>query len=553
MCQGQTVCVHWTWVPTVGPGMTRWPCLRRVPAAAHAPAHVPAHVPAHAPAQVPAPAPSLEPDAKGEWGVDYAQSAFWGADWRATQDPLGVWPEGVRLQGGHMLFEGRICVPENRSMEVIAEFHETLGHIGVNKSVKELNRRFYFPDSLRLWEATREVRRKCVTCQVCEPPNWSTSLPISPTPVPDQIMTSVSLDVFALPQVQWDGKKFDSLLVCVDRLSGWILARPCTKLGLTAEKAAHLILDNGWETFGVPSVITSDQGSQFVGQWWKTMCARLGIRQAYSQAYRPQANGKAEVAGKTIINLLRKLHTDNHINWVEALPRVLRLYHDTPGESKISPFQMLFGRERNLAGVPYTIPRECEGAEAFFTRMEGIEREAAAYLNKIHRRESDRVNSQRSDGVVYAEGDWVWVLRPRNSGVSKLDTWWVGPTQIVKRVGERSYQVRVKPSVVQDVHVSDMKPFVGDRVSGSCVELFHHMTGYQAMGVDPDEWVVSKIVSHRVSGGELQFLTQWEGHPGEDTWEPARNFVARYCSEFVHYIRDRRVTVDMGKVLTPQN
>ena len=58
------------------------------------------------------------------------------------------------------------------------------------------------------------------------------------------------------------------------------------------------------ETFGIPAIITSDQGSQFVGQWWRTMCARLGIRQAYSQAYRHQANGRTEVAGKSLIGHL---------------------------------------------------------------------------------------------------------------------------------------------------------------------------------------------------------------------------------------------------------
>ena len=118
-------------------------------------------------------------------------------------------------------------------------------------------------------------------------------------------MTSVALDVFALPSVKWNGEEYGSLFVCIDRLSGWIIARPCRKLGFTAEKAAHMIMDNGWDVFGIPSIITSDQESQFVGQWWKTMCARLGVKQAYSQAYWAQANGKAESAGKTLIGLLR--------------------------------------------------------------------------------------------------------------------------------------------------------------------------------------------------------------------------------------------------------
>jgi transposase InsO family protein len=133
---------------------------------------------------------------------------------------------------------------------------------------------------------------------------------------------------------------FDSVLLCVDGLSGWVIARPTRKAGLNAQKAAHLIMDNGWETFGLPAIITSDQGPQFVGQWWRTMRAGMGIRQVYSQAYRPQANGRAEVTGKVLIGLMRKVWVEDQINWVEALPQILRVYHDSPGESGMSPFEI---------------------------------------------------------------------------------------------------------------------------------------------------------------------------------------------------------------------
>ncbi len=110
------------------------------------------------------------------------------------------------------------------------------------------------------------------------------------------------------------------------------------KLGLTAERAAQLVINDGWDVFGIPAVITSDQGPQFVGQWWRTICARLGIRQAWIQAYRPQANGRAEVAVKTLMGFMRRLWVESGINWVEALPRVLRVYHYTRGESGYSRF-----------------------------------------------------------------------------------------------------------------------------------------------------------------------------------------------------------------------
>ena len=134
----------------------------------------------------------------------------------------------------------------------------------------------------------------------------------------------------------------------------------------------------------MPAVITSDRGPQFRGQWWRTMCARLGIRMAYSQSYRAQSNGRAERAGQSLIDALRKVHAEEAVPWVEALPRVLRVFHNTPGESGLSPFQILFGRERFEAGAPLEEERECEPAGQFFQRMEEVDETVARALNQLH-------------------------------------------------------------------------------------------------------------------------------------------------------------------------
>ena len=262
-------------------------------------------------------------------------------------------------------------MPEAKTAEIAIEQHRVMGHAGAKKLAAELTRRFAWPAGVDVPEIAREVRQKCITCQACDPPNWDDRAPLTPTPIPPHIMTNVALDIFSLPRVEWKGKVSDSMLLCVDRMSGWVIARPTTKVGLTAEKAAHLVMDDGWDLFGIPAVITSDQGPQFVGQWWRTLCARLGVRQAWSQAYRPQANGRAEVAGKTLINLMRRMWVESQINWVEALPRVLRAYHDTPGESGFSPFQVVFGRDRFVPGIPFPLERECLGASEFMDRMAG--------------------------------------------------------------------------------------------------------------------------------------------------------------------------------------
>jgi transposase InsO family protein len=165
-------------------------------------------------------------------------------------------------------------------------------------------------------------------------------------------MTSVGIDLFDMPRFKVEDKFFDQMAVCVDRHSGWVVAVPMVKKGLTGEKVAKEMLKVLWRPFGIPSIVTSDQGSHFISNWWQTLCANLGIRLAYAQAYHHQANGRAERAGKQIIDRARKVQAETKISWVEALPQILDRHHDTLGEGGYSPSEILFGRERPLGGLP---------------------------------------------------------------------------------------------------------------------------------------------------------------------------------------------------------
>ena len=463
-----------------------------------------------------------------------------------NSDQATTWPEGVRKSAGKMISSGLVCVPETRTMEVLKDLHQNLNHAGIAKTTKEASRRFVFSPKFKVEEEVRKIRKTCVTCQACDPPTFSET-PLEFTPIPPHIFSSVCLDLVKIGDTDWENKHFDSILVCVDRHSGWILANPCCQTsGVTAAEAAHMMLDNGWEIFGVPSIITSDQGPQFIGQWWKTMCARLGIRVAYSQAYRPQANGRAERACRTLVESLRKIAAETKINWVEALPRVLRVYHNTPGESGLSPFQIVFGRDRYEAGTPYEIARECEDAKQFFDRLENIDKTVSQTLNFVHKNRQEAENKNRKNVPPYSKGDWVWVLRPRSSPqTTKLDTWWVGPAEVLDRVGDQSYVVQISPTRTFEVHTSHMKNYEHDPVSGHLVDLFHFLPTHEEVEVTPQEWTVDRIVKHkRDKDGRLKFLTRWEGST-EETWEPLENFISRCNSDWLQYCLDKKLKIDL--------
>ena len=239
------------------------------------------------------------------WANYYADSPYWQEIWDQVHNPGegDDWPIDTQLQGEKLYIDQKLCVPECVTERLILAQHILMGHCGIKKLTAALRARYLFSPDWNIADLAKTLRKMCITCQATEPPNWQGKGPISMTPIPNHVMSSVCLDIFSLPPVTWGGQNFDTLVVCVDRLSGWIIAKPTLGKGLTAKRTAHLLMDGGWETYGIPSLITCDQGPQFAGQWFRTMCARLGIRLVFSQAYRPQANGRAEVAGKSIKNL----------------------------------------------------------------------------------------------------------------------------------------------------------------------------------------------------------------------------------------------------------
>ena len=147
-----------------------------------------------------------------------------------------------------------------------------------------------------------------------------------------------------------------------------------TRKGLTAQAVAKQMFHRAWSLFGVPSVITSDQGPQFAAAWWRTLCGCLGLRTAFAQAYHSQANGRAEAARRELNRKLRyRLDEATGLFWVEALPIAGQKINDSPGESGISPYEIVTGRHLNLVGVPLPVEHKAQDALESFKRKKELD------------------------------------------------------------------------------------------------------------------------------------------------------------------------------------
>ena len=56
----------------------------------------------------------------------------------------------------------------------------------------------------------------------------------------------------------------------------------------TAASTANAVLHSWVSLFGVPALVTSDNGANFTAGLWKEMLSRLNVEVKYSALYRPQ-------------------------------------------------------------------------------------------------------------------------------------------------------------------------------------------------------------------------------------------------------------------------
>ena len=227
-----------------------------------------------------------------DWNDDYAKSEAFQSEYRALTDPDSgqEWPKELTEEDSKLYRNGRLLVPESRVLELCEASHHQVMHPGVKKQALDMQRRFEI-DEIGLYNAIKQVKKGCSVCQANNPDNRNVRGEAQWTPVPDQPMESVAMDVFSMPEVHIGKEVFDCVVLCVDRYSGYVVAVPACQRGLFAKEVAVTMIRHWLTVFGVPRTIRSDRGPQFTGGWFKAMCSLMGIRHARSVAYLSQSNG----------------------------------------------------------------------------------------------------------------------------------------------------------------------------------------------------------------------------------------------------------------------
>ena len=135
-------------------------------------------------------------------------------------------------------------------------------------------------------------------------------------------------------------------------------------------------------------------------------------------------------------------------------------------------------------------------------------------------------------------------------GTHRTKTWFT-PGEVVRRIGEDTYRIKVGHGQFQERHESQLRVWEPD-LRGQHVSLDY--TAHEADSDDDyaeqDDYTVERILAQRPNAstpGGPEFKVRWRGYgPSHDTWEPISSFVQSINTTFMDYIRKHKTKLHVS-------
>jgi len=261
---------------------------------------------------------------------------------------------------------------------------------------------------------------KCTTCarNCLALRRHTTPLMLIPALEP---LTELSVDI--LGPIPASKKRNRFILDITDRFAKLTM---CVALRqMTAISVASAIIDASVSAYGPPDRILSDQGPQFMSNFFIAVMKMLGIETVRTREFHPQTNRQVERYNRTMATQLRHYVADISSRWDELLPVITMAHKSQPHRSTgIAPFELVFPRRisnltvRNLPlGTPLTNKGTLKDGSPLARKREFMARlrkqipiavEALRNTQQRYKRNFDHLVATRNADVKV--GDYVYTI-----------------------------------------------------------------------------------------------------------------------------------------------
>lgn len=329
--------------------------------------------------------------------------------------------------------------------KIIYENHDTPigGHVGTERLFKKLRSKYYWPNMRKI------IKDYVKNCSKCTQNKHSikTNETYIKTTTPTKCFDLISIDTIGPFTKSIRGNRYALTVQC--DLSKFIVAIPIPDK--QAKTLAKALVESCILTFGCPSTIKSDLGTEYRNEVFENICKLLSINHNFSTAYHPQTLGSLERNHRCLNEYIRHFINDQHDDWDSWLHFYAFSYNTTPhSDHSFTPFELIFGKQANLPtqfSTSTTID-PVYNHDSYLAELKFKLQTACLKANQIL--ENSKLNrilkhQENSNPIKVSIGTKVW-LRKENR--RKLDPVYAGPFEIIQ---EDHPNVLIKNRLTQEI------------------------------------------------------------------------------------------------------
>ncbi|KAJ7994978.1 hypothetical protein DPEC_G00255140 [Dallia pectoralis] len=323
----------------------------------------------------------------------------------------------------------QLVLPEALRSLVLKSLHDDMGHMGAERTLDLIRKRFYWP------KMSAEVETKVKTCNRCI---RRKTMPEKAAPLVNIIATRpLELVCMDFLSVEPDSSNTKDILVITDHFTKYAVAVP------TPNQKARTVAKSLWDHFfvhyGIPEKLHSDQGPDFESRTIKELCELIGTQKIRTTPYHPRGN-PVERFNRTLLNMLGTLENQKKSHWRDYVKPLVHAYNCTKNETTgFTPYELMFGRQPRLpVDLAFGLPvNHQSGSHSQYVRnlksqLENSYKVATENAKKTASRNKTRFDKHVVDSTL-KEGDRVLVRNVRLRGKHKLADRWESDVYVVQR------------------------------------------------------------------------------------------------------------------------
>ena len=360
----------------------------------------------------------------------------------------------------------QLVVPTKLRYGIMYHYHTHVlaGHRGIDGTCVAIKSRYYWP------HMTRDITDYVTSCPHCAQAARAQNrrnIPLQIVPV-EGPFERVHMDILGPFVTSEDNYKY--VLVMVDSFTRWTEMKPL--LDQTAPTVADNIFDEWVCRYGVPRVLVTDRGTNFLSHIVTQLNDRLGIKKVTTSSYHPQGNAVVERKNLDVTSTLKKLVVNNPHNWPKYLaPTAFAMNTAVCTSTNYTPYFLMFGREADRPidrRMPCQVPvaqNVQQRVNELVKRIEYFDQQAKATDEQNKLRYKKNYDSKVKDQSLIV-GDRVYLYTPQIAAKMKtgrkLLSPWVGPYMIVKFVSSTTVKLRNCADMKMlelPVHINRLKRF----------------------------------------------------------------------------------------------